>query len=122
MAYEVDYSDLNSCFSFIQVELEPFGLAPPRDTRAKLAQEAAKDRDGATVYRVYSRLARILGRLKNENHLNEGEGAKFRDADKVISGWLLEQSDMDQSLGLVLPGSHTARRTGSRSIPVRSSF
>lgn len=115
------YGNQEWCETFIAASLEPFGLEPPSDTAVKLAVEAGTGKDGAVVYRPYLRMAALLGRAKNDKHLNEGEGAKLRDADKTIRDWLAEQISLDAALGLTLPPAPpTTGRAYPGSVAVRT--
>lgn len=118
--FEVDYSLVSSCLVFIRDSLEPFDLTVPADTEAKLVIEAGTDPDGVKVYRVYHRMAALLSRALNQKHLNEGEAAKFRDADKTIAGWRFEQAELDAMLALILPV--TPRRQGTTFSRISSGF
>jgi hypothetical protein len=120
-SFTVDYSNRSSCLVFIRDSLEPWGIVPPADTEVKLEVESGKDLDGVRVYRPYKRLASLLARAKNTKHVNAGkDGAKFRDADKTVATWLIEQGELDAALSLTLPiapQSPTRRSSFSKIIP-----
>jgi hypothetical protein len=121
-SFAVNFASRDSCLSFIRDSLEPFGLVPGSDTAVRLEVEAGTDPDDIRVYRPYGRMAAILSRVKNDVHLNEGEGAKFRDADKTISAWRQEQAELDAALSLTLPVSTTPTRRTTTFSRITSSF
>jgi hypothetical protein len=121
-SFAVNFTSRDSCSSFIRDSLEPFGLVPGSDTAVRLEVEAGTDPNGVKVYRPYTRMAALLARAKNEAHLNEGEGAKFRDADKTIAAWRSEQAELDAALSLILPVSAAPARRTTTFSRITSSF
>lgn len=124
--HDLDLTDMDSVLAFVGTELQPFDLLTPTDTTLKLASSAGKTAENPSVpvYRPYAVLADILSRVINTTHLNEGEGAAFRDADKTIAGWRSEQIALDAALGLSVPSAPSSDpfRWGSASVPVTIVF
>lgn len=117
--HQLDLTDLDSVLAFVGTELQPFNISVPTDTTLKLASSAGKTPDDpiTPVYRPYAVMADVLDRAKNTRHLNSGEGAVFRDAERVIQAWRAEQRSLDTALGLSVPASASSgpSRQGSSS-------
>lgn len=101
--FELDLSSPTSCYGFIRDELSAYSVLPPKDTLLRLELSAGTDPAGNKVLRPYKLIGDVLSRTINQKHLNEGEGAKLRDADKTIASWYQEQRALDVALGLTVP-------------------
>lgn len=114
--FGVDFSDRESCLTFVEDSLSPYGLDVPTDAAVTLELNSGIDQDGVRVYRPYVYMASVLSRAVNTTHLNRGSAGPvsgdFRDADKTIAAWLAEQAAKDAGFGLALPNG-AAVTTGS---------